>query len=100
MSNAIKHSTKWTKDLVARRAFELVSFHDAARRARWDYHDACREFRSQARVSGYIDKSDPKFHLATRKQYRVLHKARAALYNAQRRLEAAVRHCVERREVT
>lgn len=93
MKNAIKVSPVWTKDLVARRAIEFMHFRHEVRRARWNYHDSCSRYRAKAKVSGYIDKEDPKFHRATRKQYLALHEAKAALYNAQRRLETAVRNC-------
>jgi len=95
MKNGIKVSPVWTKDLVARRAAEFIRFRHAVRMARWEYHEACDNFRSRAKVSGHIDKEDPKFHRATRKQYLALHEAKRALYNAQRRLDSAVRNCVD-----
>ncbi|WP_186079325.1 hypothetical protein [Burkholderia gladioli] len=93
MKNAIKVSPVWTKDLVARRAIEFMQFRDEVRRAHWNYRDACSRHRTKAKVSGHIDKEDPKFHRATRKEYLALHEAKTALYNAQRRLETAVRNC-------
>lgn len=98
MKNSIKVSPVWTTDLVARRAAEFVQFRHAVRMARGDYHAACSNYRSGAHLSGRIDKEDPKFHRATRKQYLALHEAKSALYNAQRRLESAVRNCVDMRK--
>lgn len=81
---------RWTSADVARRAAEHLLAQCERRYAHGLYTEAIVRFK-QRRGVARIDPADPAFRRATNKSYAAYQRARAAEYNAARRLATAIR---------
>ncbi|MGN7980228.1 hypothetical protein [Burkholderia sp. 22313] len=85
----IAASIRWTAEVVAQRAAELLRAQGALRDAKYAYQYACQRYKE--RIGRDLDVSSPTFRRATRKSYGAYQQARIDGYNARRRFETAVR---------
>lgn len=79
---------------IAERAVELHKLEDARRSAQVSLVDACRAYRNEYALGGYIEKHTPQWDAmmdAVSGEYAVLAGHKKAEYNGKRRLATAVR---------
>ncbi|WP_313462837.1 hypothetical protein [Achromobacter sp.] len=79
---------------IAERAVELHKLEDTRRSAQVSLADACRAYRAENALGGYIEKHTPQWDAmmdAVSAEYGVLAGYKKAEYNGKRRLATAVR---------